>query len=123
MANLRAVRLQLGLAPAVLSGALTLASFGLVLRRGSFADKFSAAILTSLLLSPHTYRYDLSLLAIVAFLANGQALRYILLLRWLIFYPRLDLLPMVFLSLGYQVAYGTLRQGPEAVGDPAPFLR
>jgi hypothetical protein len=103
MANLRAVAIHLGGTASAACALLVLAAFGFVLRRGSLADRVSAAAIVSLLLSPHTYRYELSLLAIVALLADHPAPRYLLLLPWLNFYPRPDLLPMVFGSVAYVV--------------------
>jgi Glycosyltransferase family 87 len=103
MFNLRAVGLHFGWTAAAACAVLVLVAFGFVLRRNSFSDQVSAAVIVGMLVSPHTYRYDLSLLAIVALLAESSAARYLVLLPWLNFYPRPDLLPMVFGSLGYLI--------------------
>src|SRR5207249_3715452 len=64
MGNLRALGIRFGFSVAIVAALIALGSFGVVLWRGALADKFASAILLSLLVSPHTYRYDFALLAI-----------------------------------------------------------
>lgn len=131
MGNLRALSLHFGFAAAAVATLLALACFGIVLRNASLAPQFSAAILVGLLVSPHTYRYDFSMLAIVSLLATHPAVRYVVLLPWLNLFPVLELLPMVFLSLGCLIAIAALsirsggtRKRPtdpqQAAGDRGP---
>jgi hypothetical protein len=90
MANVRAVALHIGPGAAWAAAFLVLACFGAVLYRGSFEQKFGAAIITSLLLNPHTYVHDLSLLAVAAAIAGPAAAQFLILLPWPYFYPRED---------------------------------
>jgi Glycosyltransferase family 87 len=104
MANVWAFGVRWGTDIGVIAALLTLVCFGVVLYRRSFADCFAAAILTALLLSPHTYSQDLSLLAIVAVLAAHPVPRYLLVLPWLNFLPHTEVLfPWALLSLAYLV--------------------
>jgi hypothetical protein len=103
MGNLRALALHFGPAVAFLAGGLVLACLGLILWRGSWSQKLSAAVLAALLLSPHTYSYDFSLLAVVALLTAHAAVRYAVLLPWPYFYPVTDQLPWILGMLAYLV--------------------
>lgn len=119
MANIRAVVIHFGWPVGAAGVVVVLAAFGFILRRGSFADQVAAALIVAPLLSPHNQRYDLSLLAIVALLAGHAAPRYILLLPWLNFYPRLDLLPMAFGSMVYLVYLAAKPMLAARQGDPS----
>lgn len=102
MANVWALALRWGPAAGFAAALLTVVCLAVVLRRGSFADQFAAAILAALLLNPHTYLWDLSLLAVVAVLAVRPAARYLLVLPWFHFAPHPDVqLPWALLSLAY----------------------
>jgi len=102
MGNLRALWLQLGPTAGVIASILVLACLLVVLRWGSQGDKISAAFLTALLVSPHTYPQDYCLMAVVAMLAGHPVPRWLLLLPWpYLFIGRKDLLIFVFVSLGY----------------------
>lgn len=105
MGNVRALGLQYGPAAALAAAVLTLAGFALILWRGILVEKFSAAILTALLLSPHTYWQDYSLAAIVAAVGVYRILPFFVLLPWPHFYPRKDMLPWIFLSLLWFAAH------------------
>jgi hypothetical protein len=119
MGNLRALSLHFGFAAAALAALVALTCFGIVLRKASLAEKFSAAILVGLLVSPHTYRYDFSMLAIVSLLATHPAVRYVVLLPWLNLFPVLELLPMIFLTLGCLIAIAVLSMRPRWTGRRA----
>lgn len=101
MANVRALGLQFGPAAGLVAAVFACVCFAVVLWRGSLSDRFSAAVLCSPLLSPHTYGHDFSLIPIVAALSPYQAARYALVLPWVYFYPLPDLLPWAYLSLAY----------------------
>ena len=101
MGNVRALGLHFGAAAGTIAGLAALICFAVALRRGGLSEKFSAAVLVALLLSPHTYWQDYSLLAVVAMLAASRAARYVLLAPWPFFYPRQDMLPLIFVSLAW----------------------
>ena len=101
MGNLRAVFLHGGSIIGGTALTLSLGCFVAVLRFGDLKDKLSAAILTGLLLSPHTYWQDYSLWALVAMLAPQPYARFALLLPWLWVYPRKDELAAIVVSLAY----------------------
>ncbi len=104
MGNARALGLNLGAAAGVASVAGALACLAVVLRWGSFGEKFSAAVLACLLLSPHTYWQDYSLAAIVAGLDGRRWFQYLVLLPWPYFYPRKDMLPWILIAMVYLAA-------------------
>ena len=113
MGNIRALDIHFGLAFAGIALLLTVVSFCIVLRRGSFSDRLSAALLAGLLISPHTYWQDYSLAAIIAMLTPNPAVQAVLLLPWPYLYPRKDELPMIFISLTYLIVLGAkLTFGP-----------
>ncbi len=118
MGNLRALGLHFGPAAAYLAGGLVLACLGLILWRGSWNQKMSAAVLAGLLLSPHTYPYDFSLLAVVAVLAAHAAVRYAVLLPWPYFYPVQNSLPWILGMLAYLVV---LAAQPASVPNEPPL--
>ncbi len=95
MVNVRALALHWGAAAGIAAAAIAALGLGLVLRRGSFQQKLAASLLASLLLSPHTYSYDLSLLAIAAPLAGLPGL----LLPWAYAFSRPDSIPWILASL------------------------
>jgi hypothetical protein len=106
MFNLRALFVRFGSFAGVAATALTLLGFAITLWRGSFAQKASAAVLTGLLLSPHTYNQDASLAALLPFLSPAAAVRYAVLLPWPYFDPLRDQrnVVMVVLSLAFLTA-------------------
>ena len=122
MGNFRALYLHFGFTAAAVAALAALACFGIVLRSAPMAQQFSAAILVGLLASPHTYRYDFSMLAIVSMLAPHPAVRYVVLLPWLNLFPVVELLPMIFLSLGCLIAIAvwSLRRKRTTVPGPEP---
>jgi hypothetical protein len=122
MGNLRALALHLGTAAGAIATAMAVIAFGIILRAGSFRDKFSAALIVALLLSPHTYLHDYSLLALVAMLTSYPVARYLLLLPWPFFYLREDMLPWIALLLGYLVfqAFDLLRRPARSPGPETP---
>jgi hypothetical protein len=101
MGNLRALGLHFGTASAVIAAVCALVCFAVVLRRGPFPAKFSSAIWTALLFSPHTYWQDYSLAAIPALAASGPAMRLLILLPWPYFYRGADELPAVALAIAW----------------------
>jgi len=100
MGNLRAIGMNFGMPLAFGLGALTVASAALVLARGSFFERLSTVLALSLLLSPHTYWQDYSLLAILALSTRSVAIRYLLLLPWCFFTPTIDMWPMTLAIIG-----------------------
>lgn len=104
MANIRAIALRFGKIPGLILGILNVLCFGWILWRGSFEEKLCASVMISLLLSPHTYMQDLSLLLIVAALDPSAIGRYFLLLPWPYFAPEKSRrLALVYVALGYLV--------------------
>jgi hypothetical protein len=116
MGNIRALSIHFGLVFAAIALALTIVSFYIVLRHGSFSDKISASLLAALLISPHTYWQDYSLAAVVAMLGINPAARLVLLLPWPYLYNRKDELPMIFISLSYLIALG-VKQALRSASD------
>lgn len=99
MGNLRALGLHLGWFTAVAATAAALICFVVILKGKRTADQFSAAILIGLLLSPHTYCQDYSLLAIVALVSLHPVARYLVLVPWPYFCPPDHLLPWIAVAL------------------------
>jgi hypothetical protein len=102
MGNLRALTFHVSPAAVGLSAALVCFAFGAAIWRGRFVPKFCAALLAGLLLSPHTYIQDYSVLAIVALVSGPAALRYALLLPWPYFYPAFGtrhIVPFIFVAI------------------------
>lgn len=99
MGNLRALGLQWGWLTAAAAAGAALVCFVVILQGQRTADQFSAAILIGLLLSPHTYCQDYSLLAIVALVSLPPLARYLVLLPWPYFCPTDDLLPWIAVAL------------------------
>lgn len=106
MGNIRALNIYCGPWVAAIAIALTIICFYTVLRHGAFSEKVSAAILTALLVSPHTYWQDYSLVAIVAMLTENVVVRILLLLPWPFLYSGRDELPMIFIALACMAALG-----------------
>jgi hypothetical protein len=105
MANVWALGLRWGAAAGLIAAFLAVVCLVVILRRGSFSDQLAAAILAALLLNPHTYLWDLSLLAVVAVLSVEPAARYLLVLPWFNFLPHTNVLfPWALLSLAYLAA-------------------
>jgi hypothetical protein len=101
MGNIRALYLHWGPVAAGFALAITATCFAVILRRGRFSEKCSAAILTALLLSPHTYWQDYSLWAVVSMVPVHRAAMFCLLAPWTLIYGRLDELPLTLVSLAY----------------------
>ncbi len=106
MGNIRGLDFHGGLTIASIALALTVLCLIVVLLRGAFYEKLSAAIFTALLLSPHTYWQDYSLAAVVAMLIPNPVARLVLLAPWPFLYRRTDELPMAFLALAFLMALG-----------------
>jgi hypothetical protein len=100
MGNLRAIELNFGMPAALALGAITLIAATVVLARGQFTERLSAALILTLLLSPHTYWQDYSVLAILAFSTSSRFIRYTLLLPWCFFLPTFDIWPMTIAVVG-----------------------
>jgi hypothetical protein len=103
MFNIRALWVRLGSIAGAAATLVVLVAFAVILWLGSFRQQASAAILASLLLSPHTYNQDASLAALLPFLNPTAAVRYAVFLPWPYFDPAKDPrnLIMVALSLLY----------------------
>lgn len=101
MGNLRSLALHLGTPVAAAAGLVAIGAFGATLYRRSFLESASAALLMSLLFSPHTYAQDYSVLAVAALVAFPVVLRYAIVLPWLLFLPSNNetLSPFICLSL------------------------
>jgi len=106
MGNIRALSLHFGLAPSAIALLVIIVCCYFVVRHGTIFDKVSAALLAGLLISPHTYLQDYSLVAIVALLETNPMGGILLLLPWPWLYPRKDILPLVFAALFYLVFLG-----------------
>lgn len=100
MGNVRALGLLWGPIPGIVAALAVVLSFAFILMRGSFNEKLSAALLVALLLSPHTYLQDYSLLAIVALSSLSGIARYAALTPWPYFYQPRDQLPLIVLAIG-----------------------
>lgn len=99
MANIRALALNFGPVCATGATVLLIICFCVVMHYGSFHQRVSAALLTALLVSPHAYWQDCSLLAPVAMIATRRWIAVILLFPWPFLYPRADAVPMIFIVL------------------------
>jgi fatty acid desaturase len=79
---------------------VVLVSFALVLGKArNLSHEFAMAILAGLLLSPHTYLQDYSLIAIVALAVPYAVIRYVLLIPWPYFWSSRDALPFAIVGL------------------------
>jgi len=87
----------------MLGAGVAVACFGVILKCNSSVDKLTAAIVVGLLLSPHTYCQDYSLLAVAALASGRPIARYVVLLPWPYFYPRPDIVPFTLVALGYLI--------------------
>jgi len=87
MPNLRAIGLHLGMPAMIGATIVTLLACGVILYRRSFIESAAAALLMSLLVSPHTYPQDYSLVAVAALATFPVPLRYVVLLPWVFFWP------------------------------------
>ena len=121
MLNVRALGLYWGAPVAFLAALVAAISFGAVLKTGPFVEKVGAALLVGLLLSPHTYLQDYSLIAIVAMTSPYAAWRYLFLVPWPYFWPAGNFVPFIVLALAYLV---TLAAQPllHSVWCPRPPL-
>ena len=112
MGNLRALGLHLGRFPAAAATGIALICFAIILKGHRTADQFSGAILIGLLLSPHTYCQDYSLLAIVALVSLHPVARYLVLLPWPYFFPPDHLLPWIAVALACLVGLAARSRPP-----------
>jgi hypothetical protein len=103
MFNIRALWIHFGPGAGVAAALIVVASFTVILWRGTFHQKVGAGILTGLLLSPHTYNQDASLAALLPFLHPVTAVRYAVLLPWPYFDPLKD--PRNLLMVGLTLLY------------------
>jgi hypothetical protein len=100
MGNIRALTLSGGTLLAASAVGLLVVCFCVALCYGSFYEKFSAAVFAALLVSPHTYWQDYSLMALIAMITTRRWMRVVLLLPWPFLYSRTDELPMIAIALG-----------------------
>jgi hypothetical protein len=99
MGNLRGIALNFG-TPAMIPFAVAgMTAFAVTLYRRQFLEAACASLLVALLLSPHTYMQDYSVLAVVAVAASPVALRYAVLIPWLYFLPGPGVLAFVTLNV------------------------
>lgn len=103
MGNIRAVALHFGTPAGLIAGAVVIACLGLGLWKGSCYRRIASASLAPILLSPHTYWQDYSLVAMPIAMTPNPAAQMLLLVPWQFFYTRVDELPMVFIALGWLV--------------------
>jgi hypothetical protein len=82
MGNVRALGLHYGFIASLVATVTALVCFLTVLKRNSLEDQFMAAILIGLLLSPHTYRQDYALMAVVALRPLHPLARSLILIPW-----------------------------------------
>ncbi|MBS1826022.1 MAG: DUF2029 domain-containing protein [Acidobacteria bacterium] len=99
MGNLRALYLQSGPYPTAAAAAIAILGAFLVLRHGTCPEVLSICILLTLLLGPHVYPQDYSLVAIIALSSNNPCIRYGILLPWYYFTPNWGFLPVIWLSV------------------------
>jgi hypothetical protein len=118
MGNIRTVALHFGTLAGVIAGTAVVACLGLALWKGSCYRRITAASLAPILLSPHTYWQDYSLIAMPIAMTPNPAAQLLLLAPWQFFYTRVDELPMVFVALGWLaiVAAVPLRNKPPEIG-------
>ncbi len=115
MGNIRALALHFGFATGLAAGAVTAGCFLFILRQGRLRQSFAAAILAALVLGPHTYLQDYSLLAVAALGAFDRWTQYALLLPWPYFYRREDMLPLTLAALA-----GLIILAARAAAAPVP---
>ncbi len=108
MGNLRALWLYFGPAVGVIASILVLGSFLTALRWGSPPDKLAATLLAGILVSPHTYPQDYSLMALAAILSGHPAVRCLVLLPWPYFLATRDARPMSYVAIAC-LSYVALR--------------
>ena len=99
MGNIRAVSLYFGPAAAIACALVTVVSFVIVLKYGGFVDQFLSGLLVALVLSPHTYQQDYSLLAVVGLFAASALTRNLVLFPWPYLYWADNIIPFVVLAL------------------------
>ena len=108
MSNLRAVGIHWGPAGLVPAAVVVVASLLVIFRRGGFQEQFAGALFGSLLLSPHTYIQDYSVVAVAAALIPSTPLRYLVLLPWTYLGSNTNSLPLAFMAILY-LAFLSLR--------------
>ena len=100
--NFRALGLHLGTPAMIVAAIVAAASFGVILSRRSLVESAAAALLMSLLCSPHTYVQDYAVLPVVAVAGLPVALQCAVVLPWLYFLPVMGrdvLSPLIPLNL------------------------
>jgi hypothetical protein len=101
MGNLRALYLRFGLAAVVPAVLFFAASLYVVSRWGQFRELLAAALLASLVFSPHTYAQDYSQAALAAALIPFAPLRWVVFAPWRYLYHNADALPMLLMALAF----------------------
>ncbi|MFN7934504.1 MAG: glycosyltransferase family 87 protein [Bryobacteraceae bacterium] len=99
MGNLRALYIQSGPYTTAAAAAISISCSFFVLRHGTYSEVLSTCILLTLLLGPHVYPQDYSLVAIIALSTNNPSIRYGILLPWYYFAPNWSFLPVIWLSV------------------------
>jgi hypothetical protein len=99
MGNVRALGLHFGLIAGLAAAAAALVCFLIVLKRNSLEDQFTAAILIGLLLSPHTYRQDYALMAVVALAPFHPMARYFIMIPWPYFFLTDNMIGFILLAI------------------------
>ena len=103
MGNIRAVALHFGTPAGVIAAVAVVLCLGIALWKGTWYGKVTSTSLAPLLLSPHTYWQDYSLIALPIAMTSNPAAQLLLLVPWQFFYPGIDELPMVFICLSWLV--------------------
>jgi hypothetical protein len=119
MGNIRALALHFGTSAGVIAGVVVIACLGLVLWKGTCYRRFTGASLAPILVSPHTYWQDYSVIAIPIAMTPNLGGQLLLLAPWQFFYTRVDELPMVFVAIGWLVivAVAALQQKRQPSAD------
>lgn len=99
MGNLRGLGLAFGTPLAIGAGLGVAACLWAVWRHGSIKEQLTVFLITSLLISPHTYKQDYAYLAIVALISLSPWVRYSILIPWYFFWPGQEMYPMLAVVL------------------------
>src|SRR5262249_4494473 len=99
MGNIRALGIHYGATVAAAAAIITMAAGIGVLARGTYSDRLAPAILLTLLMSPHAYSQDYSLISLIALATGSIFVRYVILLPWFFFWPGGDMLPLVVAAI------------------------
>jgi hypothetical protein len=108
MGNIRAIALRFGTPGGVIAAVAAIASLAIALSKGTWYGRVTSASLAPLLLSPHTYWQDYSLIALPIAMTPNPAAQLLLLAPWQFFYTGIDELPMVFITLSWLVLVAVL---------------